>query len=236
MWAKGEEGIRGWHHRCNGHELGQTVGDGEGQGGLARCSPWGREELDMSGWLNNTKVFYQLWNTVTVAAWFLHSVWSCDEAVLNDPLFVISFGKYNYKSYLRRKFHYSSFFYFVTKSHWCHRGSLGTLWTSLNVLWLLPGRRIVEPKKWFSLLLFSVRMQEDVEYFCSHRHYKKRPGQNKTILFYEASGERWQQDDWINYLPERDEPIVGQQRMAAASLLEFRVQVSCQRWKDLAQG
>ena len=25
----------GWHHRCNGHELGQTSGDGEGQGGLA---------------------------------------------------------------------------------------------------------------------------------------------------------------------------------------------------------
>ena len=24
-----------WHHLCNGHELGQTSGDGEGQGGLA---------------------------------------------------------------------------------------------------------------------------------------------------------------------------------------------------------
>ena len=31
----------GWHHRCNGHELGQTLGDGEGQGGLPCCSPWG---------------------------------------------------------------------------------------------------------------------------------------------------------------------------------------------------
>ena len=29
------------HHRCDEHELGQTLGDGEGQGGLARCSPWG---------------------------------------------------------------------------------------------------------------------------------------------------------------------------------------------------
>ena len=26
---------------CNEHELGQTPGDGEGQGGLACCSPWG---------------------------------------------------------------------------------------------------------------------------------------------------------------------------------------------------
>ena len=29
-----------WHHWCNGHELGQTPGDGEGQGGLVCCSPW----------------------------------------------------------------------------------------------------------------------------------------------------------------------------------------------------
>ena len=32
----------GWHHQVNGHELGQTPGGGEGQGGLACCSPWGR--------------------------------------------------------------------------------------------------------------------------------------------------------------------------------------------------
>ena len=29
--------------------LGQTLGDGEGQGGLACCSPWGGKELDMTG-------------------------------------------------------------------------------------------------------------------------------------------------------------------------------------------
>ena len=33
--------MAGWHHRCNGHEFGQTSGDGEGQGGLVCCSPWG---------------------------------------------------------------------------------------------------------------------------------------------------------------------------------------------------
>ena len=32
----------GWHHRLNGHELDQTLGDGEGQASLACCSPWGR--------------------------------------------------------------------------------------------------------------------------------------------------------------------------------------------------
>ena len=44
-----------WHHQCNGHELGQTLGDGEGQRGLVCCRPWGRKELDMSGQLNNSK-------------------------------------------------------------------------------------------------------------------------------------------------------------------------------------
>ena len=37
------------HHQCNGHELGQTPGDGEGQGGLLCCSPQGREESDTTG-------------------------------------------------------------------------------------------------------------------------------------------------------------------------------------------
>ena len=35
----------GWHHRLNGHEL-EHPGDGEEQGSLACCSPWGRKELD----------------------------------------------------------------------------------------------------------------------------------------------------------------------------------------------
>ena len=45
--------MAGWQHRCNGHELGQTSGNGKGQGGLASCSPWGRQELDTTGQLNN---------------------------------------------------------------------------------------------------------------------------------------------------------------------------------------
>ena len=44
--------MAGWNHQCSGHELGQTSGDGEGQGGLACCSPWGSKESDMTGQLN----------------------------------------------------------------------------------------------------------------------------------------------------------------------------------------
>ena len=43
----------GWHQQLNGHELGQTLENGEGQGGLACCSPWGRKELDTTWQLNN---------------------------------------------------------------------------------------------------------------------------------------------------------------------------------------
>ena len=36
----------GWHHRLNGHEFEQTLGDNEEQGSLACCSPWGLKESD----------------------------------------------------------------------------------------------------------------------------------------------------------------------------------------------
>ena len=35
-----------WHHQLNVHELEQARGDGEGQGSLACCSPWGHKEWD----------------------------------------------------------------------------------------------------------------------------------------------------------------------------------------------
>ena len=38
----------GLHHGLNGLEFEQTLGDGEGQGSLVCCSPWGRKESDMT--------------------------------------------------------------------------------------------------------------------------------------------------------------------------------------------
>ena len=48
--------MAGWHHQCNGHELGQTLGDGKGQGSLACCSPCGHKDSDMIGRLNNNNL------------------------------------------------------------------------------------------------------------------------------------------------------------------------------------
>ena len=58
--GRGEEGVRGWemarwHWWCNEHELGQALGDGEGQEGLECCSPWGHKESDTTGQLNKSQ-------------------------------------------------------------------------------------------------------------------------------------------------------------------------------------
>ena len=58
-----EDEMVGWHHQLNGHEFEQILRDGEGQGSLACCSPWGCKELDKTERLNNTpgdgKLFYK---------------------------------------------------------------------------------------------------------------------------------------------------------------------------------
>ena len=56
-WKKKKKGtiedeVVGWHHRFNGQELEQIPGDGEGQGSLVYCSPWGHKESDITWWLN----------------------------------------------------------------------------------------------------------------------------------------------------------------------------------------
>ena len=59
-WRREEKGTTGdemvgWHHWLSGHEFGWTPGVGDGQGGLACCSPWGRRELDTTEWPNWTE-------------------------------------------------------------------------------------------------------------------------------------------------------------------------------------
>ena len=37
-----------YHHWLNGHAFKETLGDSEGQGSLACCTPWGHKESDMT--------------------------------------------------------------------------------------------------------------------------------------------------------------------------------------------
>ena len=64
-WRQEEKGTTedemiGWHHRLDGHEFEPSLGDGEGQGSLVCCSPWGCKESDMTeqlNWLKSRKIF-----------------------------------------------------------------------------------------------------------------------------------------------------------------------------------
>ena len=47
-----EDNMVGWHHRLNGYEFEQTLGVGDGQGGLACCSPRDSKERDTTEPLN----------------------------------------------------------------------------------------------------------------------------------------------------------------------------------------
>ena len=60
-WGQEEKGTTEdetaeWHHRLDGREYEWTPGVGDGQGGLACCDSWGREESDMTEQLNWTEV------------------------------------------------------------------------------------------------------------------------------------------------------------------------------------
>ena len=47
-----EDEMAGRHHQLDGQEFERTLGDGDGKGGLACCSPWGCKESDVTEQLN----------------------------------------------------------------------------------------------------------------------------------------------------------------------------------------
>ena len=56
-WRQEEMGMKedemvGQYHQLDGQEFKQVLGVDDGQGSLARCSPWGQKESDMTEWLN----------------------------------------------------------------------------------------------------------------------------------------------------------------------------------------
>ena len=74
-----EDEMVGWHHQFNGHELGQTLGNDEGKGGLACCSPWGRKEWDTTDTEHVGNRFHALSCFWVEAGWgslFVREPWS----------------------------------------------------------------------------------------------------------------------------------------------------------------
>ena len=68
--------IVGWQYRLNGHKVEQSLGDTEGQGSLACCSPWGRKDLDTTSDWTPTKILLwnaePYWSKGTLAKMYLH--------------------------------------------------------------------------------------------------------------------------------------------------------------------
>ena len=81
-----EDEIVGWHHQFTGHELGQTLGDGEGQRSQVCYSPWGLEKLDATWWLNNMSQYVSVfWILLLrlIRKWVLFN-WLKEKSVLKS--------------------------------------------------------------------------------------------------------------------------------------------------------
>ena len=79
-WRQKEDELVGWHRQLNGHH---HPGDGEGQGSLVCCRPWGGKESDTTGRLNNgTRMWkspgYRLPALVCCALFLCDHIYSSD--------------------------------------------------------------------------------------------------------------------------------------------------------------
>ena len=93
-WRQEEKGMTedemvGWHHWLDGHEFEQARGDGDGQGSLSCCSPWGHKESDTTEWLNWTELAFFSNKLFLIKVWGLPWWFSGEESVClgrEDPL------------------------------------------------------------------------------------------------------------------------------------------------------
>ena len=72
-WGQEKKGVTedemvGWHHRLDGHEFEQTLGDNEGQESLVCYSPWGYKESDRTWWLRSKNLLVEM--TLGCHGWF----------------------------------------------------------------------------------------------------------------------------------------------------------------------
>ena len=69
-WRGWQDEMVGWHHWLNGHEFEQALGVGDGQEGLACCSPWDHGvRHDWVTELNWTESFVSLYKLEVVNSW-----------------------------------------------------------------------------------------------------------------------------------------------------------------------
>ena len=86
-WEQEEEGVTedemgGWHHWLNGHKFEQTLGDSEGQGSLACCTPWSRRVRHDSATERQQHLFYK----VNISRAFTTCCCLVTQSVMSDSL------------------------------------------------------------------------------------------------------------------------------------------------------
>ena len=101
-WELEEKGMTenemvGWHLQLDGHEFCWTPGVGDGQGGLACCSSWGRKESDTTEWLNWTELKHAERNFIKLSSGFF--IKSFSESFLHSG-FKVSWCLYFDKMYV----------------------------------------------------------------------------------------------------------------------------------------
>ena len=89
--AATDDEMVGWHYRLTGHESGQSLGDGEGQGSLACCSPcacvlssFSRVRLFVTPWIAARQA--SLYFTISWSLLKLMSHWVSDTIQPSHPL------------------------------------------------------------------------------------------------------------------------------------------------------
>ena len=75
-WGQEEKGTTkdemvGWHHQLNGHEFEQALEDGEGQGSLACCRPWGSQRVGHAEQLSLSLSQPSLCSNSYICTWLL---------------------------------------------------------------------------------------------------------------------------------------------------------------------
>ena len=142
-----EDEMVGWHHWLNAHEFDQILGNGEGQGSLVCCSPWGHKEWDDGATeqqqnITSLSVYTKTCNRPEISR--------CSPSFLDVPSFPLLYrllwllGFYFQRSQ-ESYFHtfFSEFFFKVDPADKIYV----YMWSFLSALWTPSWERVVSPRE-----------------------------------------------------------------------------------------
>ena len=116
----------GWHHWLDGHEFEQASGVGDGQGGLACYSLWGRKESDRTEWLNWIEL---LWRVPPVAPDGKES--ACN---VGDPGLIL-YAPINLKILMCLSFSFNNWQHQMLAKMWRKELLRWLKWKTVRLLW-----------------------------------------------------------------------------------------------------